>query len=62
MAMAMVITMRIAAQIFFPATEVTQGPLSCDYYTHKKRTPELWCASCAGVEETTTTKMSERAK
>ena len=39
--------------IVFPATEVTQGHLLDDYYTHIKHTPKPHCASCAGFEDTT---------
>jgi hypothetical protein len=34
--MAMAITLRMVARIFFIATEVTQGPLSSVHYTHIK--------------------------
>ena len=50
--MAMAITMRMVARIFFFATEVTQGPLSSLHYTHIKRTPKSRCAICNGCEDT----------
>jgi hypothetical protein len=56
----MAITMRMVAQIFFFATEVTQGPLSSLHYTHIKRTPKSRCAICNGCEDTA--KMSPRSR
>jgi hypothetical protein len=46
--MAMAIAMRIVivTQIFFPATEVTQGLLSSAHYAHIKHTPNSRCAIC----------------
>ena len=54
------IIMRIAARVFFPATEVTQGPLLGDYDAHVKRTPKPRCAICSGFEDTA--KMSPRSR
>jgi hypothetical protein len=51
--MAMAITMRMVARIFFIATEVTQGPLSSVHYTHIKHTPKSRCAICKGFEDAT---------
>ena len=58
--MAMAITMRMLAQIFFFSTEVTQGPLSSVHYTHIKRSPKSRCAICSGCEDTA--KMSPRSR
>ena len=58
--MAMAITMRMLARIFFFATEVTQGPLSSLHYAHIKRTPKSRCAICSGFEDTA--KMSSRSR
>ena len=58
--MAMAITMRMVARIFFFATEVTQGPLSSVHYTHIKRSPKSRCAICSGFEDTA--KMSPRSR
>ena len=58
--MAMAITMRMVAQIFVFATEVTQGPLSSVHYTHIKHTPKSRCAICSGFEDTT--KMSSHSR
>ena len=57
--MAMAITIRMVARIFF-ATEVTQGPFSSVHYTHIKHTPKSCCTICSGFEDTT--KMSPRSK
>ena len=51
--MAMAITMRMVARIFFFATEVTQGPLLGVQYTHIKRPPNSRCAFCSGFEDAT---------
>jgi hypothetical protein len=56
----MAITMRMLAQIFFSATEVTQGPLSSLHYTHIKRTQKPRCAICNGCEDTA--EMSPRSR
>jgi hypothetical protein len=58
--MAMAITMRMLARIFFFATEVTQGPLSSLHYTHIKRKPKSRGAICNGCEDTA--KMSPRSR
>ena len=58
--MAMAITMRMVARIFFFATEVTQGPLSSAHYTHIKRPPNSRCVFLSVLEDTT--KMTAHSK
>jgi hypothetical protein len=60
--MAMAIAMRIAARIFPPATEVTQGPLSSVHYTHIKRPPNSRWVFLSVLEDTTEMTAHSRAK
>ena len=55
--MAMAITMRRVARIFFFATEVTQGTLFRAHHTHIKRPPNSRCVflSLSALEDTTKT-------
>ena len=58
--MAMAITMRRVARIFFFATEVTQGTLFRAHYTHIKRPPNSRCVFLSALEDTT--KMTAHSK
>ena len=59
--MAMAITMRRVARIFFYATEVTQGTLFRAHYTHIKRPPNSRCVFLSALEDTTKMTAHSRA-
>ena len=59
--MAMAITMRRVARIFFFATEVTQGRLFRAHYTHIKRPPNSRCVFLSALEDTTKMTAHSRA-
>ena len=59
--MAMAITMRMLARIFFFATEVTQGTLLIAHYTHIKRPPNSRCVFLSALEDTTKMTAHSRA-
>ena len=59
--MAMAITMRRVARIFFFATEVTQGTLFRAHHTHIKRPPNSRCVFLSVLEDTTKMTAHSRA-